>query len=92
MRWLKLSDYDKVVAFEKQACYHYVHGDNEAWINADTNMPVAYKNSRTIYSYKFNDFPNETLKLPPDYQKAWDKVQQMMSRLRRLSRPPLANG
>ena len=83
-RWLQISYYDKVIAVEKHPCYHYVHGDSEAWIDAETNLPVAYKSKNIVYSYKFGDPPAEPLILPPEFQKIYDKVQQLSIRKKLL--------
>ncbi len=85
VRWLQPTYFDKVIVVDKRPCYHYLHNEVEAWLDAETQFPVAYKNGDTVYTYKYGVVPAEPLTLPPDYQRAWTKIQQALN-LRRQSR------
>lgn len=75
--WLKLDNYVDVVMFEKRPCYHYVRDEAEAWIDAETKLPVAYRRGKILYRFSFNPSPVGPLVMPPAYQTALETVRKM---------------
>ena len=95
LKWLDKANYNGVALFNKIPCYHYVlrgkDADSgldivaaEAWINAQTGAPVAYVAEGALYVYRPGAPPTEPLTLPPDFEKAYQRVKQMQDRRKRL--------
>lgn len=95
-KWLDKKYFESVVLFNKTTpAYHYVlkgkdpdTGSDlvvaEAWIHAETGVPVAYSSEATIYVYHFGPEPNEILGLPAAFEAAYLKVKQNQTRQKRL--------
>ncbi|XHR28105.1 MAG: hypothetical protein ACFUZC_19515 [Chthoniobacteraceae bacterium] len=86
--WIKESYYDKVVSYDRRVCYHYVlGGKQEAWIEADTGFPVAYRDllTGTIFLYTFASPPSAPLILPASYQEVLERYLKTEERRRQLS-------
>jgi hypothetical protein len=45
----------------------------EAWIDIQTNLPVALNDGETLFTYKFGEAPAEPLKLSPKMQIEYDQ-------------------
>ncbi len=68
--WVKIAAYTGAAHFENHLCHHYATAGREAWIDASTKLPVAYRGADgTLYRYQFNPTPAEALTLPPAFQK-----------------------
>lgn len=67
--WPRIEFYDKPVLFEKRPSYHYVHEATEAWIDAETRLPLAYKSANATFQFRFNPPPTAPLTPPDAYQK-----------------------
>lgn len=94
-KWVDKAHYSGVVLFNKIPSYHYVlkgkaadSGQEvvaaEAWINAQTGAPVAYVAEGALYVYRPGPPPVDSLTLPPDFEKAYQRVKQMQDRRKRL--------
>jgi hypothetical protein len=82
-------------------CYHYVlnsktpstipgsgdmTNDMEAWINAKTGFPVAYRTGGIIYSYDFGSSPESDLALPSNDAQVLQAHQQIENRRKQLEK------
>ncbi len=99
--WVQLKYYDKVVTMQNVPCYHYALDSKppspvpaaddttnhiEAWINAKTGLPVAYRADGITYNYAFGNSPESDLDLPPDYAQALKAYQQIENRRKQLEK------
>lgn len=94
LNWVGPKTYDAVRLFNKTVpAYHYVlrtkEGDNdiviaEAWVDAQTGLPLGYISDGALYVYRFGDAPPGTMVLPPAFEGALQKVKQRQDLQRRL--------
>jgi hypothetical protein len=75
--WLKLDNYVDIVTFEKRPSYHFLKGEAEAWVDAETKLPVAYRRGNVLYRFTFGPRPTGPLVMPPAYQTALDTIRRM---------------
>jgi hypothetical protein len=84
MDWLQSKFFDKIVAYQNVACYHYRlpsrSASVEAWVNVKSKQPVAYQINSMLYVYSFSPPPTTPLVLPPAYQAVWDKSLEIKKR------------
>lgn len=54
---------------EGRTCHHYVDGENarEAWIDAESRLPVAFRRENTIFVYSFLPRPSQPPTLPDPF-------------------------
>lgn len=96
VNWVDQKNYSGLVMFNKTIpTYHYVlkgkdvdSGTDvtaaEAWIHAETGLPVAYVAEGSLYVYRFGEAPGGSPSLPPAFEAAYQKVRQAQDRQRRL--------
>lgn len=94
LNWVDKKYYDTVTLFNKTIpAYHYVlrgkvDGQDlvaaEAWIDAQTGLPLGYTSDGALYVYRFAEAPAELPGLPPAFAAALQKVKQRQDLLRRL--------
>lgn len=94
LNWVDKRYYDTVTLFNKTIpAYHYVlrgkvDGQDivaaEAWIDAQTGLPLGYTSDGALYVYRFAEAPAELASLPPAFAAALQKVKQRQDLLRRL--------
>ncbi len=87
--WVKLKYYDKVVLLDKIPSYHYVLPAGgvpfaEAWISAESKLPVKYAGSGALYTFAFGSTPTTDLALPPAYSQTATATQKYLDHLREL--------
>jgi hypothetical protein len=83
--WVNMKYYDKVVLVDKVPCYHYLFAVGqtpfaEAWINAQTKLPVRYAGDGVLYTFAFGPTPSADLTLPPAYAEASSAGQKFISK------------
>jgi len=84
--WVNIQNYQGIAILDKAKYYHYASGDQEAWIDIATKLPVAYKKDGLLYRFQFNTPPTALLVLPERYQEAMAKYIRMMDRRARLAK------
>jgi hypothetical protein len=73
LSWIKASSYQGVQMQQGKKCYAYKDGDQTAWIDVSTHLPV-YLESKTLQvTYTFSDPPDEPLQLPQGYAQKLQK-------------------
>lgn len=83
--WIALPYFDKVEPFDGVACHHYILNDRrEAWINAVTSLPVAYRDGNVTYVYQFEAEPSSMLVLPDPVKTTLEKYLKLEKRRERL--------
>jgi hypothetical protein len=87
--WVNLKYYDKVVVLDKVPCYHYAFmvGSNpfaEAWIDAQTKLPVKYAGSGIDYNVVFSAPPTGDLTLPPAFSQTMSASERILNHSRDL--------
>ncbi len=90
-QWIQLKNYDRVVMFNKQSCFHYqlrVDGDitTEAWIDVKTNLPAGYRVDGNYYVYEFGAPPSSALSLPPLLQETLDSFKKDLEYKKQLEK------
>lgn len=79
--WIALPYFDKVEAFDGVACYHYaLNGNQEAWVDVTTSLPVAYRDGATTYVYQFGTEPGPALVLPDPVKATLDRYLKLEKR------------
>lgn len=94
LNWVDKKYYDAVTLFNKTVpAYHYVlrgkvDGQDlvaaEAWVDAQTGLPLGYTSDGALYVYRFGEAPTGSATLPPAFAAALQKVKQRQDLLRRL--------
>lgn len=92
--WVDKRYYDAVTLFNKTIpAYHYVlrgkvDGQEivaaEAWIDAQTGLPLGYTADGALYVYRFGEPPASPAILPPAFAASLQKVKQRQDLQRRL--------
>lgn len=86
VRWVNPTFYKGVVLFEKVPSYYYANGTVEAWIDAKSKLPLAYKSGEVLYQYKFDANPSTSLTMPPEYKESWEKMQSISNARKQLKK------
>ncbi len=86
--WLSGGDYAGMEDFQGARCHHFRSADGlrEAWISADTLLPVAIRQGSLLGRYAFRSAPAATLALPAEFHGALLRHREFAARLRRLER------
>lgn len=85
--WVKPGNYAGLKKYKETKCFYYRETGSiqpwEAWIDAETQFPVALKKDGELFEFERTAVP-ATLSLPPSYQAAWDEYQKGQARLEAL--------
>lgn len=96
--WVKAERYDRPVPFQKQPCFHYILPDGEgppaaeAWIDAKSTLPVAYRADGALYTFVFAAPPSAPLALPPAYDRQMAAERAAAEHLRSLQQDAGGSG
>jgi len=75
-QWLDAPFFVGTVTIGDRVCNHFKrstnNGDQEAWVDANTKLPVCLVEGNTRKLYTFGDPPIAPLQMPPGYQSAFD--------------------
>lgn len=66
------ADEQKPASFEQARCRYFRGTDYEAWFDAKTGLPRAFRNGGITFVFQFAPVP-EDVHLPPEYQAAVDR-------------------
>jgi hypothetical protein len=59
-------------------CYAFKSGDQTAWVDISTKMPVLFKSKLMEVAYTFSDAPDEPLQLPDGYAAKLEKFKRAL--------------
>jgi len=68
--WLSLECYDRVQTMDGKRCFHYIDTklNSEAWIEIQSNLPVARRVGDIFYKYVFLPLPDKQLEVPEKFR------------------------
>ena len=78
LSWVDGPMYQGVQTRDDKKCYTYKQGDQTAWIDAATRLPVYFESKTVQVSYTFSAGPDEPLQLPKGYAEKLVKFQRAL--------------
>lgn len=92
--WINATHFKETIKLGDKQCHHYTEGERplgedgktrlqvrEAWIDAETRLPIAVRSDAGGVHYKYLAIPSGPITLPPAFQKAWKDYQGQLKRL-----------
>ncbi|GAT32563.1 hypothetical protein TSACC_2962 [Terrimicrobium sacchariphilum] len=73
--WIKEAASAGEAVVGKQKCLVFRLGENVAWLDADTGLPVVFESPTVKVTYTYKEPPAKALELPPRFQKRMEEVQ-----------------
>jgi hypothetical protein len=86
--WINASDFIGKTSRSGQVCYYFIHQfptrREEAWINAQTKLPVAIRSELRQWEYQFTASSESSLTIPPVFQAAYDLHKKQLENAKRI--------
>lgn len=86
VHWVGAHTYHDTLDFDKIPCHHHISGTREAWIDAHTKLPVAFREDGILYRFIFHSAPVSRLTLPGEFQAARDRAEKIAMRRKQLAK------
>jgi hypothetical protein len=78
LAWVDEASYEGVQTQQGRKCYAFKSGDQTAWIDVTTHLPVYFFSSALLISYVYSQTLDEPLKVPPAIADRFAQLNRVM--------------
>jgi len=76
--WITAGTFQGVQMWQDKKCFAYKSGDDAAWIDFSTHLPLYYSSKTVQITYTWSNPPDEPLNLPAGYLEKLNKYKRAM--------------